>query len=92
MNQEIVCQLCGSEHNITFHHLIPKTCHKNKWFRKNFSREQMRTRGIDVCRKCHSFIHKKFGEKYLGRELNTLEKLLADKTINTFVAWARKHH
>ncbi|MFK7805809.1 MAG: hypothetical protein AB8G95_29535 [Anaerolineae bacterium] len=52
----------------------------------------MRTRGIDVCRPCHSFIHKKFSEKELGRELNTLEKLLAQETIKTYVVWAKKQY
>jgi formate dehydrogenase maturation protein FdhE len=92
MNKIKFCQLCGSEHNITFHHLIPKTCHSNKWFKKNFSRDEMRHRGIDVCRKCHSYIHQQYNEKYLGRELNTLSKLLSDEKLSTFIKWAKKHH
>lgn len=52
----------------------------------------MQERGIDVCRKCHSFIHHKFSEKYLGRELNTLEKLLEDDIIGKYLNWARKNH
>jgi len=86
------CVLCGSQYGITFHHLIPKTCHTNKWFKKNFSMEDMRERGIDVCRKCHSFIHKQFSEKQLGRELNTLEKLTANEQIANYVKWASKNH
>lgn len=86
------CALCGSDRLITFHHLIPRSCHGNKWFRKRFARQDMRERGIAICRRCHSFIHKKFSEKELGRELNTLDKLLADETVQTFVAWARRHH
>lgn len=84
------CALCGSDRLITFHHLIPRSCHGNKWFRKNFDREDMRRRGIDICRKCHSFIHRKFPEKTLGRELNTLEALLANTTIRAHLKWARK--
>jgi len=90
MSDDSLCQLCGSDQQITFHHLIPRTCHRNKWFRKNFSREEMRTRGIDVCRPCHSFIHKQFSEKHLGRALNTLELLLAEPVISTYVNWARQ--
>ncbi|WP_223790014.1 hypothetical protein [Marinicella meishanensis] len=89
--QKPICQLCGTDQNITFHHLIPRTCHKNKWFRKNFSREDMRTRGVDVCRRCHSFIHQQHSEKHLGRELNTLEKILADEQLKPFIEWAKKH-
>lgn len=91
-NKPSICILCGSPNRITFHHLIPKTCHSNKWFKKNFTKIEMQERGIDVCRKCHSFIHKKFSEKYLGRELNTLEKLLENDIVAKYLIWARKNH
>ena len=89
-NHSEVCALCGSGHTLTFHHLIPKTCHKNKWFRKNFELTDMRERGIVVCRKCHSFIHKQFSEKELGREFNTLDKLANNERIKKFVVWKVK--
>ena len=88
MNKQ--CALCGSERSMTFHHLIPRSCHRNKWFRKNFDKTDMKERGIDICRRCHSFIHKKFSGKILGRQLNTLEKILENETIMTHVRWARK--
>lgn len=84
------CVICGTTAMITFHHLIPKTCHSNKWFKKNFTREQMLHNGIDICRDCHSFLHSKFSEKHLGRELNTLEKLLNHEEIMKYAVWARK--
>ena len=84
------CALCGSEQQISFHHLIPRSCHRNKWFKKNFDKTDMRERGVDICRRCHSFIHKKFSEKDLGRELNTLEKLRANETVSTYINWARR--
>ena len=86
------CALCERESGLTFHHLIPRKCHTNKWFRKNFSREEMKTRGIYVCRICHSFIHKQFSAKYLGRDLNTLEALLQNEIIDKYVNWAKKQH
>lgn len=84
------CALCKTDQTLTFHHLIPRTCHSNKWFKKHFDKEDMRERGICVCRRCHSFIHKQFCEKQLGRELNTLDKLLADEKVTAFIKWARK--
>ncbi len=89
INEE-TCALCSRQRPTTFHHLIPRKCHTNKWFKKNFDTDDMRSRGIDVCRPCHSFIHKQFSEKELGREFNTLEKLLAHETISTYIVWARK--
>ena len=60
------------------------------FFRKNFEKSDMKERGIAVCRKCHSFLHKQFSEKYLGRELNTLEKILENETVQNYARWARK--
>lgn len=90
-DDERQCQLCSSKNLLTFHHLIPKTCHGNKWFRKNFTVDEMRTKGIIVCRKCHSFIHKQFTEKQLGRQFNTLELIIADPAVANYVKWAQKH-
>ena len=84
------CLLCNRVEKIKFHHLIPKTCHKNKWFKKNFTREEMKENGIMICDDCHKFIHKKYKEKELGRELNTLDKLQNDLEIKKFVKYIRK--
>lgn len=84
------CALCELERPLTFHHLIPRKNHKNKWFKQKFTMEEMKTRGIMVCRRCHSFIHRQFSNKRLGRELNTLEALLDNEVIEKYVKWARK--
>lgn len=86
------CEICGTTNTITFHHLIPRTCHRNKWFKKHFSKDDMQTRGIDVCRKCHSFIHKTFSEKELGRNFNTLEKILENEGVQRYRRWALKKY
>ena len=84
------CSLCARVTALTFHHLLPKTCHSNKWFKKRFSKEDMQNRGIYVCRACHNFIHTRFAEKELGRTYNTTEQLLADDKIREFIEWVRK--
>jgi len=86
------CELCQRvpRKGTTAHHLIPRTCHRNKWFKKQFSREEMR-QTIDLCRDCHRAVHELVpSEKELGRQFNTVEKLLAHEPITRFVAWARK--
>ena len=80
------CALCQREDSLTFHHLIPKTLHSNKWFKKNFTRQDM-CRGIDLCRDCHGAVHRFITEKQLGREFNTLEALAAHPDVAKFVAW-----
>ncbi|MBB6460898.1 hypothetical protein [Flammeovirga kamogawensis] len=89
--KEGACELCNKISLLTFHHLIPKSTHRNKWFKKKFTLEEMRTRGINICRKCHSHIHKTYSEKELGRNFNTLELILKDAPIMNYVEWAKKH-
>lgn len=95
LNQERngkTCALCGRQpkRGTTEHHLIPRTCHSNKWFKKRFSRERMRET-IDVCRDCHKAIHELIpNEKDLGRNYNTLGLLLEHSAIRRFVTWASR--
>ena len=86
------CELCGrlTKRGTTEHHLIPRTCHSNKWFKKRYSREQL-YQTISVCRDCHRAIHDLIpDEKQLGRHFNTIELLLENEEIAKFVAWIRK--
>jgi hypothetical protein len=39
---------------------------------------------------CHSKIHAVFTEAELARSYNTIDKLLGDEEIQTFVRWIRK--
>lgn len=86
------CELCGrvTKRGTTEHHLIPRTCHSNKWFKKRFTREQM-VITVSLCRDCHRAVHRLVpDEKELGRDLNTLEALREDERIASYLAWARK--
>ena len=90
-NSDSSCRLCervtkrGNEH-----HLIPRTCHSNKWFRKNYTRQQMQVT-VWLCTDCHKAIHLFVpSEKELGRDYNTIDKLLAHPEIERFVEWIRK--
>ncbi len=91
-NAPATCELCQRtpRKGTTEHHLIPRTCHRNKWFKKQFSREEMR-RTVELCRDCHRAVHELVpSEKELGREFNTVAKLLTHEPIARFVDWARK--
>ena len=88
------CELCKRSENVILdkHHKIPKTLHSNKWYKKNFSDEQL-NETLLVCRDCHDAIHKFIDEKSLGREYNTKEKLLTNDKLIVFVKWisTKKH-
>ena len=83
------CEMCEKEKNLIFHHLIPRTSHTNKWFKKHFEKSDMKTRGINICRTCHNYIHEIFSAKELGRDYNTLESLMEHEKIAKFVTYSR---
>jgi hypothetical protein len=84
------CELCGRENILTFHHLIPKCLHSNKWFKKNFTRNEM-NQGINICKHdCHKEIHLLISEKEMGKYYNTLEKLLNHEKIKKYLKWITK--
>ena len=85
-----LCELCGRDERLTFHHLVPRTVHSNKWFRKNFTRAEMAA-GIDLCRDCHAAVHKFIpDQKELGRYYNSRAKLLEHPQVARFVGWIAK--
>lgn len=85
------CPICTrDEIELTVHHLIPKTLHQNEWFLKRYTLEEMQKSKLDVCRLCHSKIHYIEKEKVLGREYNTLEKILEHEEIKKFIPFAKK--
>lgn len=86
------CTFCGRHlrRGTTEHHLIPRRCHRNKWFKQRFSREEM-NRTVPLCRDCHRAVHRFVPkEKDLGRYFNTVEALMAHEKIANFVRWVRK--
>ena len=83
------CDLCKRDSQLSFHHLIPRTLHSNKWFKKNFTKEEMNS-GINLCSDCHSAIHRFISEKELGRNYNTVDKLMEDEKVKGFVEWVAK--
>jgi hypothetical protein len=85
----MLCELCQSEDAHNFHHFIPRTLHTNKWFKKRYTRAEMRE-GMNLCKACHRAIHDLIpDEKELGRDYSTREKLLAHPEVGKFVKWKR---
>lgn len=84
------CQLCNRVKGLTFHHFIPVTLHKNKWFKKNFDKIVMTTGGMMLCDDCHKYIHDTFKPKELGRYFNTEEKLRQNDKIAKFIKFIKK--
>ncbi|MDX1635679.1 MAG: hypothetical protein R3280_13640 [Marinobacter sp.] len=84
------CELCCRPvARLTRHHLIPRHLHSKKRFQKLFSREDLITRTLWVCRPCHNAIHKAASEHELGLHFNTRERLLELAELRNFVDWLK---
>jgi hypothetical protein len=91
MNEE-ACELCErvTKRGNTQHHLIPRTLHSNKWFKRRFTREQMQCT-ISVCRECHRAIHRLIpDEKELGRHFHSAAALRDHPAFSRFLGWIRR--
>jgi hypothetical protein len=84
------CELCGRDQPLTFHHLIPKAVHGRKRFQKRHTKEELRTRGLNICRLCHSGIHDLIDEKELAERFTTKEALLEHAGLLKHIAWVKK--
>lgn len=84
------CALCARPALLSFHHLIPRKNHRKSWYLRHFTRDEMRLRGVWLCRLCHAAVHRQFDEQELGRRLNTVEALMQEPAIRKHVAWARR--
>jgi hypothetical protein len=92
MDTSFECALCHRlmKGGSSRHHLIPRTCHRRTWFRKNYSKEQLQAT-VDVCPDCHSAIHDLIpDERELGRSFNTIASLAAHPAIEKYLSWVRK--
>lgn len=86
-----VCELCHRRvDEVTKHHLIPRTRHKNKKNKKDFTRDEVKGRLIHLCRPCHKQVHTVLTNKELERHYNTLEALRMHPEIQAFCAWVAK--
>uniref|UniRef100_A0A7S0B7J4 HNH domain-containing protein n=1 Tax=Pyrodinium bahamense TaxID=73915 RepID=A0A7S0B7J4_9DINO len=78
------CGLCGTDQELTVHHLVPKL----QWKRM---RRKGRVKGKDdppkavLCRTCHSMVHRTYSHAELARSYGSLEKLLHADGLVSFI-------
>lgn len=85
-----VCLICEREMPLTFHHLIPKSTHKKMIKQHGYTKLYLNTHGIDICRPCHSQIHRLIPLDDMAMEYNTLEKVLSHSGVQSWIPWIRK--
>jgi hypothetical protein len=86
----MLCELCQAEEALNFHHLIPRALHANKWFKRRYTRDEMR-QGLHVCKGCHKAIHRHVpAEKELARKYANRDALAAHPQLARYIAWKRR--
>jgi hypothetical protein len=85
------CELCGRAVALTFHHLIPRRVHRIRRFVERYGKDELRRRGLYVCRLCHRGIHDLIpDERVLAENFSSRDSLLAHQGIARHVAWVAK--
>lgn len=96
---EGTCEMCKRQMLLTFHHLIPKDTHRRYEGKRlppgvdgptKPTKQFLNQYGTMICRKCHNFVHNLASNDKLATEYNTVEKLLADESVQRWIAWANK--
>lgn len=83
------CPICDKILEMTKHHLYPKSIQGSKWFRNHCSTDD-KIKYLFLCRNCHNALHKLFTEKELGREYNSIDKIMAMEKMINYKKWAMK--
>jgi hypothetical protein len=55
-----------------------------------FTKEDMNGRRADLCRDCHSYLHKKFTHAELAKLYNTVELIMENEKIQKHIVWLKK--
>lgn len=84
-----ICQRDTPECYQEEHHLIPRSiCKRNKYHGLPQLKKENRT--ITVCVDCGNQLHKLFSEKELADSYNTIEKILEQPSVQTWIGWISK--
>ena len=83
------CRLCDRErHDITEHHVIPRTTHSNKQIKAAYTKAQ-RKHTEPVCKPCHKQIHVLITEKDMAWQYYTIELLKAHPEVAKWIIWVK---
>lgn len=84
------CALCEQPVPLSFHHLVPRRVHAQRWARARDDAHMLNVLGIWICRPCHDFLHAQFSERELGERLDSLDRLREEPRIARHLAWASR--
>ena len=86
--QDGCCLVCERSTKLTRHHLFPRETHK-RLSKEGFTGLELNTT-MNVCRMCHSAIHRFFTNDDLANSFYSLDLLLNDEKFFKYAKWASK--
>jgi hypothetical protein len=90
-SRQALCELCGRAVPLSKHHLIPRAVHGKKRLIAKFGKNEMRKRGLMLCKACHHGIHDLIpDERELAQHYHTKEILLTNEQLVKHIAWVKK--
>lgn len=63
--------------------------HRRTYFKKHYSKAELAA-GIDICRQCHTGLHKRFSEMQLAKQLNNVEAIQSEPGLAEYFNWLSK--
>jgi 5-methylcytosine-specific restriction enzyme A len=84
------CFACGSESDLTKHHLVPRTVHAREAKRRNVRKVDLGNLVAMMCIDCHAQLHALISEKELASKYDTVEKIMENEAFAKYAAWKRK--
>jgi len=88
MKSSNTCEICERYVKLTKHHVYPRETHKSCL--KRGIPELSLSKTIQICKMCHSTIHRFFSNDELSKNYYSLELLLEDEKIRKYAGWAAK--
>jgi len=83
------CKICERETVLTRHHLRPKTTHAKLLKKGLFTKEEL-AKTVDICRPCHSAVHRAEDEETLMEKYFTLDLIMTHPKVLAFIPYIRK--
>jgi len=82
------CEMCQRDMPLTRHHLIPRYMHSKTPY--SSMSDAVLQRCINICRPCHSALHRFEDERILAERFSTLAEILADERFQKWIAYISK--
>ncbi|KAG8813238.1 hypothetical protein FRC19_002536 [Serendipita sp. 401] len=84
-----LCEICGRDVPLTYHHLIPRSTH-DKVLKRKWHPPEMLNVVAWLCRPCHSAVHKSAPNEVLAQHYYSVELLMQRESMQRWADYASR--